>query len=88
MNGKEIASFPFNDSAQVEKAVERSAHAFEEWKFVSPHDRAALIRAFAEELKNHAADLAGLIVIETGRTAAPATLPAPPTAHRQAAPQP
>lgn len=67
VNGKEIASFPFNDSAQVEKAVERSAHAFEEWKFVSPHDRAALIRAFAEELKNHAADLAGLIVIETGK---------------------
>lgn len=67
VNGKEIASFPFHDSAQVLKAVERSVHAYEEWRYVSPDGRAALIRAFGEELRANADDLAQLIVVETGK---------------------
>ncbi len=67
VNGKEIASFPFHDSEQVLKAVERSVHAYEEWRYVSPDGRAALIRAFGEELRANADDLAQLIVVETGK---------------------
>lgn len=67
VNGKEIASFPFHDSEQVLKAVERSVHAYEEWRYVSPDGRAALIRAFGEELHANADDLAQLIVVETGK---------------------
>lgn len=67
VNGKEIASFPFYDSSQVLKTVERSARAYEEWRYVSPEGRAALIRAFGEELRTNADDLAQMIVIETGK---------------------
>ncbi len=67
VNGEQIASFPLNDAEQIRTIIQRSKKAFEEWRLVSPDERAELIRLFAEELRAKQEELAQLIVIETGK---------------------
>ncbi|MCQ2914934.1 MAG: aldehyde dehydrogenase family protein [Alphaproteobacteria bacterium] len=67
VNGKTIASFPLADAAHVQKVIDRACFAFNEWRGVSPTDRADLIRIFIEELIQHKEDLITLIMIETGK---------------------
>lgn len=68
INGKEVASFPFHDSEEVQTTIKRSVKAFEEWRLVSPYLRSDFIRFFGEELRKNTDELAQLIVIETGKT--------------------
>ena len=67
ITGQEIASFPITDSEGVNRAILRSLEAFDEWRHRPPRERRNLIYAFADELRLYEADLATLVMIETGK---------------------
>ncbi|MEO9239426.1 MAG: aldehyde dehydrogenase family protein, partial [Jatrophihabitantaceae bacterium] len=56
------------DVAAVDAAIARSRKAFEQWRLVSPGDRARLLRRFAEAVDADAEHLAQLEVTNSGHT--------------------
>ena len=67
ITGQEIASFPLSGAEEINRAVLRAQEAFDEWGHRSPWERRNLIYAFADELRLYEADIASLIMIETGK---------------------
>ncbi|MFI6508210.1 aldehyde dehydrogenase family protein [Streptosporangium sp. NPDC050855] len=56
------------DAAEIDRAVERAGRAYADWRRVSPSDRARLLRRFAALVREHAEELAGLEVANSGHT--------------------
>lgn len=67
VTGEQIASFPLSDADRIRTAIERSKHAFSEWRQVEPNERSSLLRLFGEELRAQKEALTELVVIETGK---------------------
>ncbi|HVQ88709.1 MAG TPA: NAD-dependent succinate-semialdehyde dehydrogenase [Actinomycetes bacterium] len=66
------SKFPTATDAEIASAVERSDVAFASWRSMSVADRAAVIHRVADLHAERAAELAGLITREMGKTTAEA----------------
>jgi acyl-CoA reductase-like NAD-dependent aldehyde dehydrogenase len=64
-----VASVPSTSAAETDAAIERAAGARAAWQAVSPGERAALLRAFADVVDAHIDELASLEVAGSGHPA-------------------
>jgi acyl-CoA reductase-like NAD-dependent aldehyde dehydrogenase len=63
-----IATIPGADESQADAAIAAAGRAFEDWRRVSPGDRARLLRRFAATVDAHVEELAWLEVRNAGHT--------------------
>ncbi|RKF23597.1 succinylglutamate-semialdehyde dehydrogenase [Altericroceibacterium spongiae] len=56
-----------DDAASVNRRLSAARRAFEGWADTSPDRRVAILRAYAEKLRDHAEDVARTIARETGK---------------------
>ncbi|MFT4084806.1 MAG: NAD-dependent succinate-semialdehyde dehydrogenase [Nocardioides sp.] len=70
--GATIASVPALSRAQVARAVEAAGEALVSWRARSGKERSLVLRAWFDQITEHAADLARLISIEEGKPVAEA----------------
>ena len=70
--GEEVARVPLSAAADLDEAVKISKAAFPAWSGVTIKQRAAIMFTFHGLLEKHAAELAGLIVLENGKNQAEA----------------
>jgi acyl-CoA reductase-like NAD-dependent aldehyde dehydrogenase len=68
--GAVFGTAPSTTLEQTDAAIERSKRAFEDWRRVSPGDRARLLRRFAAVVDAHIDELAALEVRNSGHTIA------------------
>jgi len=73
-SGEVIASFPVDDPAAVEAAVERARDASEWWRAIGFAERARHLRAYNAEIARRMHELASLIHQENGKPHADAIL--------------
>jgi acyl-CoA reductase-like NAD-dependent aldehyde dehydrogenase len=66
--GQTVAAVPSLTVEETDAAIERSRGAFDEWRQVSPGDRARLLRRFAAVVDSHIEELARLEVTGSGHT--------------------
>jgi aldehyde dehydrogenase (NAD+) len=66
INGEPLAAVRWHDPT-VGQAVERAAGAFSTWRTVPAPVRGALVRRFAELLREHKKDLGTLVSLEVGK---------------------
>ncbi len=71
-SGSQIAAVPSLSAPEVNEAVEFAADAMRAWSEVPAPRRAALLRAWFEEINRHSADLALLLTLEQGKPLAEA----------------
>ena len=64
-----VASVPSTSAAETDAAIARAAAARAAWQAVSPGERAALLRAFADAVDAHIGELASLEVAGSGHPA-------------------
>jgi len=69
IDGTTIATFASGTPAHIARAAEDAATAFAAWRLVPAPVRGQFVRAFAERLRRHKADLAALVTIESGKIA-------------------
>ncbi|GLK71625.1 aldehyde dehydrogenase family protein [Ancylobacter dichloromethanicus] len=67
ISGEIIAQVPEADAADVGRAVERSAVAYEAWRAVPAPQRGELVRLLGEELRAHKTELGRLVTLEAGK---------------------
>ncbi|MBL9057700.1 MAG: aldehyde dehydrogenase family protein [Rhodobacteraceae bacterium] len=67
ITGEVLASLPEAGRAEAEAAIAAAARAFRDWRVVPAPKRGELVRLWAEELRNHKADLGRLVSIEVGK---------------------
>ncbi|WP_201317748.1 aldehyde dehydrogenase family protein [Paenibacillus sp. EPM92] len=65
-NGEIIASVPFAQASDVNRAVETAKVAFESWRTVPPIERGRYIRRLAEEFTRRANEFAVLDAVDSG----------------------
>ena len=58
---EKIATYTRMSDEEVAQAIEACHEAFEKWRFVSPEERAATIRAIGQTLRDNREELAALI---------------------------
>ncbi|OLT39615.1 aldehyde dehydrogenase [Serinicoccus sp. CNJ-927] len=63
-----ITTLELADVAQTDRAIETAQRAFQDWREVSPADRARLLRRFAAVVDEHVEELAQLEVANAGHT--------------------
>jgi acyl-CoA reductase-like NAD-dependent aldehyde dehydrogenase len=63
-----LTTVPLADAAETDAAVARARRAYESWRQVAPADRGRLLRRFAEQVDEHAEELALLEVRNSGHT--------------------
>jgi betaine-aldehyde dehydrogenase/aminobutyraldehyde dehydrogenase len=68
--GEVIAEVPRGTQRDVERAVESSKQAWEEWRFKTPKDRMELLLALADVMEEHAEELWQLESLNVGKPAA------------------
>lgn len=69
-NEQAIADIPFTTEHEAERAVQKAHRAFQDWRAVSPGEKARLLGAFADVVRTHAAELADLEMANAGHTRA------------------
>ena len=67
ITGEVLARLPEAGRAEAEAAIAAAARAFRDWRLVPAPKRGELVRLWAEELRNHKADLGRLVSIEVGK---------------------
>jgi aldehyde dehydrogenase (NAD+) len=67
VNGRPLASIRWQDAVEVDDVVARAGEAFRAWRTVPAPVRGALVRRFAELLREHKDDLATLVSLEVGK---------------------
>jgi aldehyde dehydrogenase (NAD+) len=67
IDGALLAEFTSASPVQVEEAAGRASDAFLAWRLVPAPLRGQFVRAFAERLRRHKADLAALVTLEAGK---------------------
>jgi len=65
-----LASVPLAGAADVDAAVSAASEAFPGWRRTPPQDRIQFLFRFKRLLEEHAAEIAGLITQENGKTLA------------------
>jgi len=66
-NGKELKSYEYMTSEDVENTIKKSNEAFLDWKTKSYEERGKIIKAIGEELQNHKSELAKVMTDEMGK---------------------
>ncbi|WP_178988487.1 NAD-dependent succinate-semialdehyde dehydrogenase [Winogradskyella schleiferi] len=66
-NGKELKSYEYMTSEDVENTIKKSHEAFLDWKTKSYEERGKIIKAIGEELQNHKSELAKIMTDEMGK---------------------
>ena len=69
IDGSTVGQMPAATPAQVEEAASRASDAFAAWRLVPAPVRGQFVRAFAEQLRRHKADLAEIVTLEAGKIA-------------------
>jgi aldehyde dehydrogenase (NAD+) len=69
IDGATLATFEAAVPAQVDEAAARASDAFAAWRLVPAPARGRFVRAFAERLRRHKADLAAMVTLEAGKIA-------------------
>ncbi len=64
---EEVGSVPKGGKADVDAAVAAAKKAFPEWSQTDPDDRAAIIRAGIEKVRENGKEIAGLLTKEQGK---------------------
>ena len=64
-----VGAAPEASADQAREAARAAAEAFPAWSQTTPEDRAALLQAAAERIREQSADLVPLVIAETGCTA-------------------
>ncbi|HET6957296.1 MAG TPA: aldehyde dehydrogenase family protein [Vicinamibacterales bacterium] len=67
IDGATLATIAAATPAQVDEAAARASDAFGVWRLVPAPVRGQFVRAFAERLRRHKADLAALVTLEAGK---------------------
>src|SRR5690349_12887324 len=67
IDGATLATIASATPAQVDEAAARASDAFGVWRLVPAPVRGQFVRAFAERLRRHKADLAALVTLEVGK---------------------
>jgi aldehyde dehydrogenase (NAD+) len=67
IDGAPLGELSAASPAQVDEAAARAADAFAAWRLVPAPVRGQFVRAFAERLRRHKADLAALVTLEAGK---------------------
>src|SRR5690349_7296973 len=67
IDGATLATIASATPAQVDEAAARASDAFGVWRLVPAPVRGQFVRAFAERLRRHKADLAALVTLEAGK---------------------
>ena len=67
IDGEELASFDSATADDVGRAVEEARLAFLRWRDVPAPTRGELARRLGQELRDHKADLAALVTLESGK---------------------
>lgn len=70
--GEEIARYPFQNDADIEASLQRSATALSEWRLSSMETRVAVLRKLAETLRERCQELAEMMTLEMGKPIAQA----------------
>jgi succinate-semialdehyde dehydrogenase len=65
--GEEIKRYPYESEAQLEESLARVHGAFEQWRDVSPEDRAAVLVKMAKVLREQVEPLARMEAVEMGK---------------------
>jgi aldehyde dehydrogenase (NAD+) len=71
-DGSALASVALGGAVDIDEAVVAAGKAFPAWAAMSPDERAARLHRFAEQLEQHAADLALLESLDVGKAIAAA----------------
>ncbi len=66
--GEVVGTAPKGTPRDVEQAVDAAEHAFATWADTSPEDRGAALFDACERIKANAAEIAGLLTAEQGKT--------------------
>src|SRR5215831_5306823 len=67
IDGTTLAAFTGATPAQVDEAAASASRAFSAWRLVPAPVRGQFVRAFAERLRRHKADLAAFVTLEAGK---------------------
>lgn len=70
--GEEIARYPFQNDADIEASLQRSATALSEWRVSSMETRVAVLRKLADTLRERCQELAEMMTLEMGKPIAQA----------------
>ncbi|WP_075182848.1 aldehyde dehydrogenase family protein [Pantoea sp. 1.19] len=65
--GEELARYPYDDAAALEKALVRSQRAFTQWRTTPLSERAAQLTRIAQALRQQAESLAQMMTREMGK---------------------
>ncbi|MFM8449339.1 MAG: NAD-dependent succinate-semialdehyde dehydrogenase [Haliscomenobacter sp.] len=65
--GELLCELPFGAAADYHLAVDAAAEAFESWKHTTPYERAAVLKKAADLLRARLPDIAGDMVLESGK---------------------
>ena len=71
-NGETVASYPYETAAQLDAALDRATDAFRSWRRQPVSQRAELLLALADALREQAEDMAQMITLEMGKPIAQA----------------
>ena len=72
VTGEAVATVPYADAADVERAIDRAHEAFVAWRTVPAPVRGRLVKRFGELLTEHHDALADLVGVEVGKIVAEA----------------
>lgn len=67
IDGSALASFPGATGDDAAAVIESARQAFDTWRIVPAPVRGLLVRAIGQQLREHKADLAMLVTLETGK---------------------
>ncbi|REK11222.1 MAG: aldehyde dehydrogenase family protein [Planctomycetota bacterium] len=67
IDGSALVEFPAATAAEVREAADAAARAFIEWRVVPAPHRGEVVRRIGQRLREHKADLATLVTLETGK---------------------
>lgn len=66
--GKSLDRYEYMTDEEAQKVISRCHQAFEAWRYVSPEDRADVIKAIGKELRKSRDELAQMMTDEMGKT--------------------
>ncbi|AMV48290.1 aldehyde dehydrogenase family protein [Paraburkholderia caribensis] len=65
--GEVIGQVPHASRADLQRTVDASVHAFEQWRHVTPQERVKVLRKAGDLLRERVEDIARLMTLEQGK---------------------
>src|SRR5262245_27621958 len=67
IDGQALTNLREQSPAEVEDAIQKAKESFQIWRNVPAPQRGALIRLYADELRQHKEELGTLVTLENGK---------------------